>query len=104
VGPAVPAATIPPSVNAPQQPVFQTGSKTAPTAASWFPQFTTTFPKPLTIIFANVWMIGNAKPPYTASTENIEIDEWGLPGPQDDNWQGEGGWQNPPGAGLLEAP
>jgi hypothetical protein len=76
VGPVVAAAGVPPSVAGFAQPQYKTGSATSPTAASWFPQFTTIFPNP-TIVFTNTLMIGAAVPPQTASTQNIQVDGWG---------------------------
>lgn len=64
VGPAVAPAPVPPSLAGVVQPQYKTGSATSPTAASWFPQFTTAsaytpFPNnPPTgtpIVFANIW-------------------------------------------------
>lgn len=76
VGPAIAAAAVPPSVAGFPLLQFKTGSVSAPTAASWIPQFTTTFPVP-TIVFTNTMMIGAAVPPHTNSTLNIVLDGWG---------------------------
>lgn len=76
VGPAVAAAAVPPSVAGFPLLQFKTGTAIAPTAASWIPQFTTTFPVP-TIVFTNTLMIGAAVPPHTNSTLCIVLNGWG---------------------------
>ena len=103
--PPVSAGPVPMSVAGINQPVFGTGSATSPTAASWIPQFTTTFPSP-TVVFSNVWTVPTISggvwtthlPAYTVTTQNIALGGWGLPGP---SGQGPGPptYPNPPGAG-----
>ena len=66
VGPAVAPAAAPPSVPGVQQPQFKTGSATVPTAASLFPEFTTTAPSP-PIVFANIFKIGTVPPPLPST-------------------------------------
>jgi len=72
VGPVVAPAAVPPSTPGFTQPRFfgSGNSATAPTAASWFPKFTTTSPSP-PIVFTNTMMIGAAKPPQTPTTPQI---------------------------------
>lgn len=86
VGPAISPAGVPPSLAGVVQPQFKTGSATAPTAASWFPQFTTTFPKPTIVVGGNNFAALNAghippwtqaPPAQTASTLCIVLDGWG---------------------------
>lgn len=50
VGPAVPAAPVPPSVAGFPQPQYTTGSGTTPTAAALFPAFTAAGPNPPIIV------------------------------------------------------
>lgn len=50
VGPAIAPAGVPPSQAGFPLIQYKTGSATAPTAASWIPQFTTTFPAPTIVI------------------------------------------------------
>ena len=50
VGPAVPAAPVPPSVAGFPQPQYSTGSGTTPTAAALFPAFTAAGPNPPIIV------------------------------------------------------
>jgi hypothetical protein len=105
VGPAVEPAPVPPSLAGVQQPQFGTGSATAPTAASWFPDFTTTFPSP-PIVLTSLWngatetggVWNDGTPPSTPTTQNIILNGWGPPGPQ--NGVGPPTYPNPPGAGL----
>lgn len=116
VGPAISPAPVPPSLAGVVQPQYKTGSATSPTAASWFPQFTTTgayagFPnQPPTgvpIVFANistkpsfsggVWTV--VTPPSTATTAQIILNGWGPPGPSGLG-PGPPSYPNPPGAGL----
>lgn len=66
VPPAIPPTTVPPSIAGVPQPVYATGSATAPTAASLFPAFTTTPPSP-PVVFANIFMNGPGEPPSTPS-------------------------------------
>ena len=70
VGPAIDDAPVPPSLAGVVQPVFTTGSATAPTAASLFPDFTTVSPNP-PIVFANLMMIGGMVPPSTPTTPQV---------------------------------
>lgn len=72
VGPAVANAAVPPSIAGIVQPQYKSGSATVPTAASLFPEFTTTSPSP-PVVFANTAMIGTGKPPSTATTAAIVI-------------------------------
>jgi hypothetical protein len=75
-------APVPPSLAGVVQPQFRTGSAAAPSAASWFPQFTTIFPVP-TVVFANIFVQGATLPPMTATTQNVEMGGWGPgAGPQ----------------------
>lgn len=116
VGPAVAAAAVPPSVAGVVQPQYKTGSATSPTAASFFPSFTTTpayagFPNQppagVPIVFANVWAtptlsggVWTAHPPAsTATVGQIILNGWGLPGPSGLG-PGPPSNPNPPGAGL----
>lgn len=69
VGPAVVSDLVGPPPP-PYPPSFATGSATAPTAASWFPQFTTTFPSP-TVVFANIFNFWPAPVPTVATTQNV---------------------------------
>jgi hypothetical protein len=75
VGPAIAAASVPPSVAGVAQPTYQTGSATAPTAASLFPAFTATSPSPPIVVspqttgvfgtFNNVALAAGQTPPWT---------------------------------------
>ena len=86
--------------------IFGTGSATAPTIASWFPSFTTTFPAP-TFVVSNVWTVPTLSggvwtthlPARTATTQNIAIGGWGSPGPSGSG-PGPPTYPNPPGAGV----
>lgn len=69
VGPAVGGNLVGPPPP-PYPPTFKTGSATSPTAASWFPQFTTTFPSP-TVVFANLFNLWPTAVPMTTTTQNV---------------------------------
>lgn len=69
VGPAVGGNLVGPPPP-PYPPTFKTGSATSPTAASWFPQFTTTFPSP-TVVFANIFNLWPTAVPMTMTTQNV---------------------------------
>jgi hypothetical protein len=78
VGPVVAAASVPPSTAGFPLIQYKTGSATSPTAASWIPQFTTTFPHP-PIVFSNIFTGGKppTTPPSTASTICVVLNGWG---------------------------
>jgi hypothetical protein len=61
VGPAIAPAGVPPSVAGIAQPVFRTGSATAPPATSWFPDFSVPILVPAVAV-DNELMIGTAPP------------------------------------------
>ena len=90
------------------QPVFRTGSATSPTAASFFPSFTATFPNP-PITVSNVWTIPTLAggvwtthlPPSIVTTANITLNGWGPPGPSGLG-PGPPQYPNPPGAGKPQ--
>jgi hypothetical protein len=67
VGPAIAPAPVPPSLAGVTQPIFKTGSATSPTAASWIPQFTTTFPVPTIVVdgFNGATVNAGHTPPWT---------------------------------------
>lgn len=107
--PVIPAG-VPPSTAGKALIIFGTGSATSPTAASWFPSFTTTFPAP-TVVFSNVWTVptlagGNwtsTLPARTATTPPLGTSyntggTWGAPGPSGSG-PGPPTYPNPPGAG-----
>jgi hypothetical protein len=90
VGPAIAPAGVPPSVAGVVQPQYKTGSATVPTAASLFPEFTTTTayagfpnnpPTGVPIVFSNistnpsrsggVWTV--VPPPSTATIAQITL-------------------------------
>jgi hypothetical protein len=90
VGPAIAPAAVPPSVAGVVQPQYKTGSATVPTAASVFPEFTTTTayagfpnnpPTGVPIVFSNistnpsrsggVWTV--VTPPSTPTTAQITL-------------------------------
>jgi hypothetical protein len=90
VGPAIAPAAVPPSVAGVVQPQYKTGSATVPTAASVFPEFTTTTayagfpnnpPAGVPIVFSNistnpsrsggVWTV--VPPPSTPTTAQITL-------------------------------
>ena len=106
VGPAIAAAGVPPSIAGKALIIYGTGSATSPTAASWFPSFTSTFPAP-TVVFSNVWTVPtfdgtnwtSTLPAQTATTLNLPQGGWGLPGPSGSG-PGAPTYPNPPGAGL----
>lgn len=76
VGPVVTGDLIGPPPP-PFPPTFQTGSATAPTAASWIPQFTTTFPSPtVTVNTAQdtntpIWVPPPEPPQMITTTQNV---------------------------------
>jgi hypothetical protein len=84
VGPAIAPAAVPPSVAGVVQPQYKTGSATVPTAASLFPEFTTTTayagfpnnpPTGVPIVFSNIYTGGNPQvtPPSTPTTAQITL-------------------------------
>lgn len=90
VGPAVKPANVPPSLAGVEQPQFGTGSKTAPTAASWFPDFTTHPPYPPIVVHTAPGIFGlftghqpPITPPETETDIIIRLNGWGPPGPQE---------------------
>lgn len=96
VGPAIKPAAVPPSLAGVQQPQFGTGSATSPTAASWFPDFTTEFPSPPIVVKQehNVFGIFTGfdppiTPPSTPTHLLIELNGWGPPGPQNGDENGD---------------
>jgi hypothetical protein len=75
-------ATVPPSIDAPSQPVFETGSASVPLPADMY-EWTTVWPHP-PVTMANTMMIGSMVPPIIATTQNIAIGGWGPgAGPQE---------------------
>lgn len=69
VGPAVVADLVGPPPP-PRPPLFASGSASSPGTASWFPQFTTTFPSP-TVVFANIFNFWPTPVPTVTTTQNV---------------------------------
>lgn len=112
VGPVIAAAAVPPSVAGFPLIQYKTGSATSPTAASWFPQFTTTFPKPTIVLGSSNFATAVASPtvpwtapdpPMTASTLCIAIGGWGpgVPPGAPTAPGGDGRFPRPTPAGMM---
>jgi hypothetical protein len=103
--PPIQSAPAPPSTAGFPIIRYGSGSATAPTIASLFPSFTTTFPSP-TFVVSNVWTVPtfaggvwtSTLPARTATTTCVPIGGWGLPGPSGSG-PGPPSYPNPPGAG-----
>jgi hypothetical protein len=90
VGPAIAAASVPPSVAGITQPVFTFGNATTPPVTAAFPQQTTTYPHPPIIINSTqntntpIWVPPPQPPPTQASTPPLGLSyntggQWGPP-------------------------